>query len=182
MNTFNHTVKIALFTLFIYTSANNGINENGLGKAVGSKNIRCLSEVNGNYARSEFGSQGEQSQFVNGDNTNEQRDGSRDSFGSQNSQWSNGYQSQTGSDPQMHERVYRNSDVPEYYNSNNNMRYVSPGNNFNKELYEKLKNNAVFIIPALLVGFYVLRNTGTQSLLMLAAIAGILMYTHHYVK
>ncbi|GAB67528.1 hypothetical protein PCYB_115480 [Plasmodium cynomolgi strain B] len=182
MNTFNHIVKIALFTLFIYTSANNGINENGFGKAVGTRNIRCLSEMNREYGRPEFSAQGEQSQFVNGENGNEQKDGNREGYNSQNGPLNNNYQGQFGSDPQMHERVYRNTDVPEYYNNNNNIRYLSPGNNFNKELFEKLKNNAVFIIPALLLGFYILRNTGTHSLLMLAAIAGILMYTQHYVS
>ncbi|CAA9989318.1 Plasmodium exported protein, unknown function [Plasmodium knowlesi strain H] len=182
MNTFNHIVKIALFTLFIYTSANNGIKENGFGKAEGKRNIRCLTEMNREFGRQEFGAQGEQGQFVNGENTNERRNRNRGGFDSQNDRWNNSYQGQPGPDPQMHERIYRNTDVPEYYNSGSNIRYVSPGNNFNNELFEKLKNNAIFIIPALLLGFYALRNMGTNSLLMIVAIVGILMYTQRYIN
>ncbi|EUD66281.1 hypothetical protein C922_03197 [Plasmodium inui San Antonio 1] len=182
MNTFSHMVKIALFTLFIYISGNNGISEYHFGRGFGKGNIRCLTQMNREFGRPEFSAQGERSQFVNGENTTEKKDGNREGSDSQNGPWNNYYQGPYGSDPQMHGGVYRNGGAPEYYNNNDNIRYVSPRNNFNKELSEKLKSNAIIIIPAMLIGLYFLRNTNPQTLIMLAAIAGILMYTNHYIS
>ncbi|KJP88882.1 hypothetical protein AK88_01376 [Plasmodium fragile] len=188
MNTFNHMIKIALFTLFIvrneihYTSASNGNNENGFGKAVGTRNIRCLSERSREFGRPDLRPQSEPGQYVNGDNPNEQKNRNGDGFGPESDQWNYGYYGPHGSDPQMHERVYRNTDASDYYTNGYSVRYVSPGNTFNNELFEKLKNNAIYIIPVLLAAFYVMRNMGTQSMLLLAAIIGVLMYTQRYVN
>ncbi|GAW82004.1 hypothetical protein PGO_114580 [Plasmodium gonderi] len=179
MNMLNCLARISLFTLFIYNSYNFSMNENGLGKVLDARHIRSLSEMNANSMRADYTSNHQQNQYVSGDSLNEQRDASRESYTAQSGAWSNTYQ-QNGSESPMYERVYRNTEAPDYYN--NNVRYLAQGDNFNKELFEKLKTNAVFIIPALLFGFYVLRNTGMQTLLMMGAIGGILMYTHHYVK
>ncbi|SBT39479.1 Plasmodium exported protein, unknown function [Plasmodium ovale wallikeri] len=187
MNPINQIIRISLFTLFIYTSSTQCNVNMTVGNVLKNNSGRLLSEAGRDFGRSDF---------VNGpppqidpnvytpqreNDEKKEKEKEREGFPPQGPPNSGSWSTFNGSEPQMNERIYRNTEAPEYYP--NNVRYLSPGgNNFNQELYEKLKNNAVFIIPAVLAAFYVLRNSGTQTLLMIAAIAGVLMYTHHYVS
>ncbi|KAI4837474.1 hypothetical protein MKS88_003948 [Plasmodium brasilianum] len=165
---------------FVYTCKKYGSNEDSVGKALNSKNIRILCEPGRDFSGSHY-SNGPHDQNLYGstDSINEKRDNNRDGTKppppSPQGSWS------TFNDEGLaNERLQRNPWIYDYYQ--NNVRYVAPENNINHELIEKLKKNAIYILPVLLVSYYLFRNSGTQTFLLIAAIAGVLMYTRHYIN
>ncbi|SBT31575.1 Plasmodium exported protein, unknown function [Plasmodium ovale wallikeri] len=163
-NSLNLCTKLFAFTLLVlYTFKDNVVDENGLCKTGDLKNVRMLSEVNGNFRRYE-------------DDVNMSREdlnSRRDYNGGFTGNWT----------PQENEEYRRT-----YHRANDNMESGEYGNNnsnemnfscFNSGLCQKLKKNALYIIPSMIGSYYAWNYLGTQNFLLVAVIIGALFYANY---
>ncbi|KJP90143.1 hypothetical protein AK88_00312 [Plasmodium fragile] len=143
--------------LALHYSNNNdyGINGKDIVSGLKSSNVRSLSEMNAN-----FGESRENLQF-SGENVNERR----------NSYNNGNYRNQWGSYEHLNSSPYSDN----YYNQGT--QQIGEGsmgrmhfNSFNSGLAQKLKENAIYILPGMIAGYYAWNSLGTQTFILLSAI------------
>ncbi|CAA9990613.1 Plasmodium exported protein, unknown function [Plasmodium knowlesi strain H] len=165
----NSLIKVSAVTLVIlalqYSHKNEcGPNGKCLVSGLESRNARNLSQMNPN-----FGGSRDNLHFP-GENMNERRNNYNN--GNFNNPWGS----------------YENLESPSHYDSYYGREPSYMGeenrneiniNQFNSGLGQKLKENAIYIVPGMIASYYAWNSLGTQTFLMVAAIIGVLLFAKH---
>ncbi|EUD63835.1 hypothetical protein C922_04593 [Plasmodium inui San Antonio 1] len=163
----NCLIKVIAVTLLIlalqYSNENkHGINGRSVVSDLESSNVRSLSEMHSNLGGSR------ESLYSSHENINERRN----NRGNVGSQW----------------RSHENLESSSYYGTYNNHAPREPGqqnmgelnlDSFSSGILKKVKENAIYVVPGIIAGYYAWTQIGSQRFLLIAAIIGLFLFARH---